>query len=245
MLLRSTVLLAVGLLAAAPGTAALPPVGAGERVVFTEDFADNRNTWSAVAVLGKTGKPANGQAALADSCWTPSIQDSGAVLSTAPLKPAIKLQDGPVSVYFAASVANPEGTEGNRFGVAINEAESARGFVRLIVRPAASAFLEYRDIGGAGQSASIQTTQAAFTTGSGPRNFKFTITPSADGRAPATAEAFAYDPKTKAYVSLGAVQNLVSLKTGEFQSLTLFSRNGDQGVVWIDSVVITQSAARR
>lgn len=225
--------------------AALPPVAPGERALFTEDFADNRNTWSSVAVIGKTGTPANGQATLADSSWTPSIADSGTVTSTAPIKPAIKLQNGPVTVYFSVSVLDSEGTEGNRFGVAVNESEGTRGFVRLLTRPAAGGFLDYRDHTGSAQSTPVEGARAYFATGTGMRHFKFTITPAVDGRSPATVEAFRYDPKAKVYVSLGIADKAALLKSGELQSVTLWARNGENGAIWIDSIVVTQSPARR
>jgi len=245
MLPHSARLLLVSLLAVTAATAALPPIAPGERALFTEDFADNRNLWSSIAVIGKTGKPATGQATLADSSWTPSIADSGTVTSTAPIKPSIKLQNGPVTVYFSVSVLDPDGTEGNRFGVALNESEGTRGFVRLLIRPAAGSFLDYRDHTGGAQSTPVEGARAYFATGTGMRHFKFTITPAADGRSPATAEAFRYDPKTKVYVSLGMADKAVGLKTGDFQSVALWSRNGDNGVIWIDSIVVTQSPARR
>ena len=231
-------------LAALPALGALPPVSPGERVVFSDDFADNRNQWSAVAVVNKTGAPATIQAAIANSEWTSSKQDSIAVTSTVVLKSPLRLKSGPVSVYLSVKVTDLNGTDGNRFGVALNEPAPNRGFVRLLTRPSANGFIEFRDSAGAGQSTPIESPRRVFD-GVGTGVFKLTIKPAADGKSPAAAEAFYYNPKTKAYQSLGAVESQVSLPGGELNSVTLFFRNGENGPVLIDSVAVTQSAAAR
>lgn len=240
------VLLLATALASAAVHAALPPVTPGERVLFSEDFADNRQKWSAVSTVNKTGAPAQAQAAIGNSEWTAALPaDTVAVTSTAAIKPAVLLKNGPVSVYLSAKVADHEGTDGNRFSVALNETEGRRGFVRLVIRPAANGFIEFRDDAGGGQTASLESTRAYFKPDSEPRLFKLVLTPAPDAQGPATAEAFRYDAKTKSYVSLGVAERSVWLKTGELHSVSLHTRNGENGAAWIDSVVVTQGAPRR
>lgn len=226
--------------------AALPPVSPGERVLFSDDFADNRQKWSLVSSVNKSGAPVAGQAAIVASEWTAALPaDMTSVTSTAPLQPAIHLKNGRVTVYMSAKVSNHEGTDGSRFSVALNEPEGRKGFVRLVVRPAANAFLEFRDETGAGQAVQTESTRAYFRPDSEPRIFKLVITPAPEGKGPATVEAFRYDPKTKSYASLGLAERAASIKTGELHSLTLYSRNGEDGAAWIDSVVVTQGGPAR
>lgn len=223
--------------------ATLPPVTPGERVVFSDDFADNRNQWSSVAVVNKVGAGVTTQAAIGNSEWTASLEDSVAATSTAILKTPLNLKNGPVSVYLAARVDNPEGVEGNRFSVSLNEPEGRRGFVRFVTRPAANGFLEFRDAAGAGQSVASQSTRALFRADVA-QIIKLTIRPAADAKSLASAEVFFYDMKSRTYQSVAAADGVVALG-GELRSLSLFSRNGADGLVWIDSVVVTQGGPSR
>jgi hypothetical protein len=149
----------------------------------------------------------------------------------------------------SAKVADHRGTDGSRFSVALHEGDPSNSHVRLLIRPATNGFIDFRDESGAGQSVSIDSTRAYFEPDSDsesePRIFKLTLTPASDGRGLATAVAFRYDAATKTYVSIGTVDQLVSLKSGEFRTVALFSRNGENGAVWIDSVVVTQSGGTR
>src|SRR5690606_16537198 len=114
--------LALLVLSAAGMHAALPPVTSGERVVFSDDFLDNRHQWSSVAVVNTTGQPAVGQVAILKSEWTASISDSGIVTSSVTLTTAPNLAEGPISIYVSATVADNEGAENNRFSIALHEA---------------------------------------------------------------------------------------------------------------------------
>ncbi len=223
----------------------MPTISSGEKVLFSDDFPDNRNFWSPVAVINKTGSPATGNGTIINSEWGPSIADLKSVSSSVTIKPVPNLKNGPISVYMMVRVDDGEGIDNNRFGLSLHEPDDLRGFIQLMTRPANKGFLEYRDENGAGASTSIDSASEIFRSTSSPRAFKFTVTPSADGKGPASAEAFYEDTKTKKYVSLGSAKNAVWLKSGELPKLTLWVRNGDNGAVWFDAVIVTQAPPKR
>lgn len=229
------------MLAGAPLGAELPPIPSGESVVFSDDFLDNRNAWSAVVATDLSSPGTINQARIVDSVWSPAEPGGESIKSTVESihvfpKP-VDLSDGPVSVYLSARVDEARGGDGNRLGVSLHEAKRA-SFASLIIRPGMNAFIDYRSDGG--KAASKKADGVRFVEGV-CRRFKLTIGASwnVDGFI-GRIEAFIYDEDTRRYVSLGAADESVIFKTGRIEQIALVSRNGMAGFAYIDSVAVTQ-----
>ncbi len=225
--------------------AALPPLALGDRTVLADDFTDNHNAWTNVAVVNAGGAPATGKARIAASDWSSSVHDGTAVSSVLAFKTPLDLAQGPVSLYMTVRVDVPDGTDNNRFSIGLQEAAGTPAcFVRLQIRPAAAGSIEYRNPEGLGQFTAITHTQQFLTTATAYYSFRLTVTGAEKGKGPATAEAFYYDARAAKYVSLGLAQSAVSLATGLFGTLVLNSRNGaNGGAAYFDAVAVTQGRA--
>lgn len=217
--------------------ASLPPLSKGEKVVFSEDFADNRHRWTNVSVVNGSGPESIGQAAIARSIWSPSQPgDNGQFSSQAVLPGPVRLAEGSISVYVRARVDDPSSVEGSRFSFTLDENEGNR-FVGILIRPRANTFIQYREAAGKGQSTSVD--RVVFRDAATFEHFKLTLSAGVTPDGPATAEAFRYDADASAYVSLGEAFGAVALSTRVFNSLTLYTRNGH--AVHIDAIVVTQT----
>lgn len=223
--------------------AALPVIPAGERVVFSDDFADNHNAWTNLAVINGKGEPASTKADLVKSEWTPSLADHATVGSVVTFKTPIALGKGVLSLYMCVRIGDIEGVEGSRFWMTLNESAFQNHFAGLVIRPAANGAILYRNDLGTGDSTSTASTRDFLRDSSTAYTFKLTLTASADGKGPASAEAFYYNIRSAKYVSLGKADAAVFLKSGIFTSFAINCRNGENGTVWFDSVAVTQSAA--
>lgn len=220
--------------------AALPVVTQGETVVFSDDFADNNNKWTSVAGVNGSGEPIVKHASIADSFWGPSIVSDGKdVASNAYLPKIVDLADGPISVYFRVRTENPKGTDGSRFEITLRES-TGNHLVTLSFRPALPVGIAYRDPAGKGTRTNVGSTSRLFKKPDALVSFKLVVSPGKD-RFPATAEVFYYDEAKAAYASLGKAADVVNLTTGKFNRLSIFSRNGDKGATWFDSMVVAQA----
>jgi hypothetical protein len=218
----------------------LPQLSGDETVLFKEDFAQNSNHWNPVAVVNEEGDAQAGMAAIAGSAWTASVPSDGDDFSSQiQFSESVDLSNGPISVYMRARTSNPMGTDGSRFSFMFKEAMSNR-FFGFLVRPFESGMLQYRDIDGGGSNTKVG--RILFDDTYTDIDFKVTLTPPASEATMASVEAFIYDVEIAAYVSLGSALDLVDLDAGTFNELSLYSRNGvEEGAVYIDSIVITQS----
>ncbi|AWI09332.1 hypothetical protein [Ereboglobus luteus] len=234
--IHALAVLAAGVFTLSAVHAALPVVSDGETVVFSEDFADNSNKWTSVA-----GEPVVKHALIADSFWGPSIISDGKdVASNAYLPKIVDLADGPISVYFRVRTENPRGTDGSRFEITLRES-TGNHLVTLSLRPALPVGIAYRDPAGKGTRTNVGSTSRLFKKPGALVSFKLVVTPGKD-RFPATAEVFYYDETKAVYTSLGKAADVVNLTTGKFNRLSIFSRNGEKGATWFDSVAVAQAA---
>lgn len=217
--------------------AVLPIISDGESLIFSDDFADNSNGWTNVAVVNGTGTATSTQAAITGGAWTPSLQDGQAVSSNYTFASAIDAFNGPISLYMRVRVESPSGTpDGTKFQITLNESTGNR-FFRLVVRDNSSGFIEYRNASGLGISSSISSFN--FTDNTTFFDFKITLTPGADVDAMASAEAFRYNTGTSTYDSIGSVSDVIDLQTGLFNLVQLNNRNGTNGAVRFDSVAVS------
>lgn len=215
--------------------AVLPVISSGEISIFSDDFTDNANNWTAVSVVNGSGTATSATASIDNGVWSPAFAgDKTAVNSVYHFDNDINVLNGPISLYMRVRVDETSKSDGSRFSITMDESTGSR-FVRLQVRPAASGSIEYRDNTGGG--ASTETTSIAFSNASTFYDFKVTLTPGSDLAEPASAEAFYYDTDLVSYVSIGSASNLVYLNTGIFDRITINSRN--DGAAYFDSVAIT------
>lgn len=217
--------------------ATLPAISVGETVFFSDEFTDNSNAWTNVTVVNGTGVAATGASKIDSGTWSPSILgDSGAITSVHTFSQTLNVMNSPISLYMRVRVDNPSGTaDGTKFQIDLSESTGNR-FFRLVVRDGSSGFIEHRNTSGGG--ASTATTSYNYTDNTTFVDFKITLTPGTDVNQPANAEAFRYNTVTASYDSIG-ISSAVDLDTGLFNKLTIYNRNGTNGGVYFDSVVVT------
>lgn len=222
--------------------AELPPISPGETIVFSDDFVDNRHSWTAIVSTDLSSPGTVNQARIVDSVWSPAEPGGESIKSTVEsvhvFATPLDLADGPVSVYLSARVDEPRGGDGNRFNVALHEAKRA-SFASLNIRPGMNTFVDYR--GDAAKAVSAKMPAVRFTEGV-CRRLKFTVAASwnVDGFI-GRIEAFLYDEDARRYVSLGSADESVIFKTGRLEQIALVARNGVSGFAYIDSVAVTRA----
>lgn len=222
--------------------AELPPIMPGEDILLAEDFADNRNAWVGVGATDTASPGIVNQARIANSDWSPSLPSVDSIKSTVEsfhvFSKPIDLTNGSISIYLSARVDKPKGGDGSRFSVSIQEAKRA-SFASMSIRPGLNTYLEYRDE--IGKIVPAKLSGVRFAEGVYCR-FKLTLSASWNmtdylGRL----EAFVYDETARKYISLGFADDSIVFKTGKFEQIALLSRNGPDGFVYIDSIVVAQN----
>jgi hypothetical protein len=224
--------------AALPSIAGLPPIATDEKILFSEEFDDNNNKWTNIATVNGAGRPLTKRAGMTNSLWSPSYPGNGEIVQSDCILPKIiNLADGPVSLHASVCTNNIDGTDGSRIEITLKEA-GKNNSITYLVRPAINGFIKFRDAGWEMRLVSMARTARVFNADDAFRALKLTL--SAGSRpGVATAEVFYYDDAEEAYVSLGKVGDLISLKTGRIGGIQILSRNAD-GVASFDSLVVTQ-----
>jgi hypothetical protein len=218
-------------------------ISRGDIVVFSDDFTDNRNGWTQVAVVNGKGKAVARHAAIIDSAWSASTPGGASITSGVEsshmLDTPLSVTDGPVSIYMSVRVDSARGGDANRFGIVMRE-PSGGSFIGLVIRPGINGFIQYRNQEGKPTTAKLKGS--SLPNPAAYYHFKLTLGAawSVDGTI-SRAEAFYYDEATGAYESLGSVDDLIPLKAGVLETLVIQSRNGDDGLAAFDSVAITQT----
>ena len=233
-----------GLLAclAATARAELPKVPADEIVIVADDFADNKNTWSNIISTDPASPGAPNKARIVDSLWSPSLPGGESIKSTVEsvhrLPAPVDLSSGPVSLYVRARVDDPRGGDGNRFSLTLHESKRT-SFVNLNVRPGVNTYIEYRNDLGKTATARLPSVRFEET-----RFVQLKLTIKAEWNVDGFighAEAFVYDDYLRRYESIGAADESVTFKTGLLDQVSISSRNGATGFVYVDSIVVTQA----
>jgi len=216
--------------------ATLPVISSGETLVFSDDFTGNGAGWTNVAVSATSGS-----AAIGSSLWSPSITgDATAVTSSATLSQTLNIANGPISLYLRARTDSITSADNGRFSLRLSESTGNR-YWDVLIRPGAASVVEYRN--SAGGAATTNLSSAIFANTSTFYDFKITLSLVDNSIANlATAEVFVYNTSTSSYTSLGVASSAISLNTGVFNLLTLYSRNNAGGAAYIDSVAITQTS---
>lgn len=239
-LLPAFLCLLFSVLTCSSALATLPVIGAGETIVFSDDFTNNSTGWSNVAVSPTTGK-----IAIDNSLWSPSIAgDKQDIISSATLPQAVNINDGSISLYLRARTDGLTSTDNGRFSFSLTESTGNR-FFGVNIRPNAATQVEYRNASGAKVFTNLSS--AIFANTSTFYDFKITLNLVDDSVGNlASAEVFVYNTTSSTYTSLGIASSVIDLDTGVFNLLTLYARNSETGAglanggAYIDSVAITQ-----
>jgi hypothetical protein len=217
--------------------AELPAIPADEKIIFSEDFTDNKNGWTNVVTPDNA---AASKAVIVNSAWGPSIPKTKLVGSRHTFDRQPSLSEGPITIYLSARVDDIAGQDSGRFGIQMTEAAGNK-MIGLGIRPGNAWFFSYRDKGGAGQTVFMPGTAKLFKDTQNYHQFKITVTAPAGGISPATAEVFYYDAAASQYVSLHSAGGAVALDTGEFGRIDINCINAEAGGAYFDSIVITQT----
>ena len=214
-----------------------------EQVVIMEDFNDNQNKWSNITTVNDHGSPSIKSVAITKSTWTPSESgpNSTEVASIHSFKGPINPSTGKISIVFRAKIQSTKSVDAGRFGVAINET-SGNQFIRFNVRPGTTGSIQYRNDAGDLLTRKIDSSRTFLKDTNVYYTYKVTISPAKAKEGPVSAEAFYFDAAVGEYVSLGSLQSEIPLKTGLFGSLTIFSRNGENGAATFDSILMRQAS---
>jgi hypothetical protein len=217
-----------------------------ESVYFYDDFDDNSNGWSNIAVENGTGTAASGQATIgtdsesSESVWYASLSenDNVEVISTLDIGDSLDLSDGAISVYLRVRVNT--NSVANRFTIGLNEEVGTQGNVAWFsVQPTIASTLSYRTNETGTQVTTSQDTYN-FTDTVTFVNFKMTLT--AIDEDSMSLDAFVFNTETDSYDSL--VSSTVSSSrydSGIFDTLRLQARfSGTDNLALFDAVAVTQ-----
>lgn len=227
---------------AAVARAELPKLAADETVIVSDDFTDNKNVWSNIVATDLSSPGVMNKARIANSLWSPSQPGGESIKSTVEsvlrLETPVDLSSGPVSLYVRARVDDPRGGDGNRFSLTLHESKRT-SFVNLNVRPGVNTYIEYRNDLGKTSTARLPSVRFEET-----RFVQLKLTIKAEWNVDGFighAEAFVYDDYLRRYESIGAADESVTFKTGRLDQVSISSRNGATGFVYLDSIVVTQT----
>lgn len=244
MNIKSTYLIAFSLLspfALLTSEAGPIVVSPNEVVLLDENFTDNNNLWSNVAIINGGGVATTGQADISNGNWKPSIEADHKGVSSV-IDTDYDLSEGSISVYYDVAVGHYRSLSGGRFGIRLDDQDNYKRFVCHIY-PGGAGIVQYMS-NGAKTDFKLSSSEGiisneVFTT------FKVTISAPNGVDAPGTLETFYYDDVNRSYQSLGVVDN-VDLGDGVLDNLLIFSRNGAGAdtAANFSQVVVTQTPAR-
>jgi hypothetical protein len=212
---------------------------ANERVLLTENFDQNYNAWSHVAVVNAVGTAMTGEAEISNGVWKPSVEaDNNGVTSM--IDTTFDLSAGDISVYFKAAVGGHRTEAGGRFGIRLNENDAHKRFV-FHVYPGTNGIVQYKS-NGATTDLKLASSRNVVSSGSFV-TYKLVISAPNGVGAPGSIEAFYYDEQSASYVSFGQVTGSVDLGDAVLDSLMVFSRNGLNAdtAARISQLIVTQS----
>ncbi|MBC2604316.1 hypothetical protein [Puniceicoccus vermicola] len=241
-MLRSLTASLLCLSAVSPATAALPLISEGDAILFSDDFNDNSSGWTNISVVNGTGVATSGTGEIDASAWSPAAPgDNSEVASTLVLPESVNVLDGDISVYFRVSAFDVSVIEVNKFSVRFSESTGDRLF-GTTQRPMAAqvSSLDYRNSSG-GFVTSNLSSEAPMVS---EEYMDMKLSLSLNGESVddgATIQMYYFDTTSSDYVSLVMVSSGVDLNTGIFNKLYINSRNGADGAVSFDSIVVAQA----
>lgn len=219
---------------ASTARAAMSPIGAGENVVFSDEFADNTNNWSNVGTTAAIGADPG---STGQNVWYPTTAGLGETISQITLPTLLDISKGPIAIYMRVRVDDVAGGHSSKFGSEFVEQSPDDGLANQRILPGLSVSqLRYRATTGSIVVANIG--QATLPNAQTFGDFRMVLTDNGDGSM--TLEGFRYDTGTAQYVALGNRAN-ADIDSGKFNILRVVSANGDaDGRAYFDSVQITQ-----
>jgi hypothetical protein len=260
-------LTAIGMLMAMAITEGQIAVSEGEVIQFQDDFSDNSNGWTKVAIVNGVGVATSGQAQIANGIWKPSVDSDGSGVSSVVRLSTLNLLDGPISIYMRVRVEDILYNPANaRYGITlVGPGGAYDAKFDLQIEPGNGvanqySYLQYRSASGGTVTDNLGNTYdtGIITDPSAFYTFKLTVTAAAEVGM-ANIQAYYYDENTSSYVDFpggtdGANRALARVGTGNhvnlLSSLSINSRNGSStsirggrtasNAAEVDEVVVTQ-----